>query len=190
MNIGVLFAFIACVQCSAFPLSRFRPSHFAPKGCRPLETCTRRKLAADSVSLTLSARCESLRDSLGGALYRRAPPSAKRSPGAFCSIPPFGAPPYEGEFRRLRTATRDAVSGLCELLKKLDQNFCEAANRLPNARPAAECKKGADFLHQHPLVIHNGVWGLVPSGVWGGAPFQIRRRHRIIFARSSSGLPW
>ncbi len=168
MKIGVLFLFIACVQRSAFSLSRFAPKSSALWKPERAE-CVR----LTEVSRQHSARCESLRDSLGGALYRRAPPSAKRSPGAFCSIPPFGAPPYEGEFCRLRTATRDAVSGLCELLKKLAQNFCEAANRLPNARPAAECKKGADFLHQHPLVLYNGI----PKGQcpFGGAHLKSSR---------------
>ncbi|MBR3417739.1 MAG: hypothetical protein IKG82_03525, partial [Oscillospiraceae bacterium] len=76
MNIGVLFALIASVQRSAFSLSHFRPS---PQRAAALWKPVRAEsLRLTSVSLTLSARCESLRDSLGGALYRRAPPSAKR----------------------------------------------------------------------------------------------------------------
>ena len=32
-------------------------------------------------------------------------------------------------------------------------------------------KKVPTVTGQHPLALYNGVWGLVPSGVWGGAPF-------------------
>ena len=96
----------------------------APKGSRPLETCTPVHSSRLAPLLRSAGGCESLRDSLGGALYRRAPPFPKRSTGSFCSIPPFGAPSYDRMFRALRSATRGSSPlDSRKLLKKFDQNF-------------------------------------------------------------------
>ena len=122
------------------------------------------------------ARSGLLCNLLGGALYRRGPPSPKRSPERFVRFP-LSELLTIGEFRALRSATR-APPSTRELLKKAYvskltyQNFCEAANRRRSARPD---KKGCRLLCQHPLTIHNGVWGYAPSMVWGGAPFRIHR---------------
>ncbi len=79
-----------------------------------------------AVSLSLEARDrESRGASPRGALYRRAPLSEKRSTGSFYRIHPCGAP-CAGAFRTLRSATKGRRPlETCELLKKLDQNFCD-----------------------------------------------------------------
>ena len=65
----------------------------------------------------------------GRHLFPRASPLQKQSTGLFLNSPPARGI-SSGVFRRLRTATRDSVSGLCKPLKRLDLNFPLCSPRL------------------------------------------------------------
>ena len=64
----------------------------------------------------------SWRNTARGRQLSQGVPSSKKPHRGFFEFTPCGGI-SSGVFRRLRTATRDSVSGLCKPLKRLDLNF-------------------------------------------------------------------